>query len=124
VFASGTLSDHATLTSLAVEVDLPEARVTEVLASTAYTAEVAADQAQALAYGANGVPFFVIDEKYVVSGAQPVEVFQEALRRAQADRKPVTLVTGPAARPTPADPTAARFEDGYQTRRARLEPLC
>jgi predicted DsbA family dithiol-disulfide isomerase len=56
---------------------------------------VEADQAQALAYGANGVPFFVIDEKYGVSGAQPVEVFQEALRRAQADRKPVTLVTGP-----------------------------
>jgi predicted DsbA family dithiol-disulfide isomerase len=89
------VGDHATLTSLAVEVGLPEARVTEALASTAYTAEVEADQAQALAYGANGVPFFVIDEKYGVSGAQPVEVFQEALRRAQADRKPVTLVTGP-----------------------------
>jgi predicted DsbA family dithiol-disulfide isomerase len=58
---------------------------------------VAADQAQALAYGANGVPFFVIDEKYGVSGAQPVEVFQEALRRANADRKPVTLITAPGA---------------------------
>ena len=42
------------------------------------------------------MPFFVIDEKYGVSGAQPVEVFQEALRRANADRKPVTLITGPA----------------------------
>jgi predicted DsbA family dithiol-disulfide isomerase len=68
-----------------------------VLASTAYEQEVAADQAQALAYGANGVPFFVIDEKYGVSGAQPTEVFTEALRRAAADRKPVTLITTPGS---------------------------
>ncbi|HEU4947350.1 MAG TPA: DsbA family oxidoreductase [Kribbella sp.] len=89
------VGDHATLTRLAVEVGLPAERVAEVLAGTVYAAEVEADQAQALAYGANGVPFFVIDEKYGVSGAQPVEVFAEALRRAQSDRKPVTLVTGP-----------------------------
>ncbi|GAA1585720.1 DsbA family oxidoreductase [Kribbella sancticallisti] len=89
------VGDHDTLTRLAVETGLPEDRVTEVLAGTAYAAEVAADQAQAVAYGANGVPFFVIDEKYGVSGAQPVEVFQEAIRRANADRKPVTLVTAP-----------------------------
>jgi len=89
------VGDHPTLTKLAIEVGLPEDRVTEVLAGSEYEAEVAADQAQALAYGANGVPFFVIDEKYGVSGAQPVEVFQEALRRANADRKPVTLITAP-----------------------------
>lgn len=89
------VGDHPTLTKLAVEAGLPEDRVTEVLAGSEYEPEVAADQAQALAYGANGVPFFVIDEKYGVSGAQPVEVFQEALRRANADRKPVTLITAP-----------------------------
>ncbi|WP_371404233.1 DsbA family oxidoreductase [Kribbella sp. NBC_00662] len=91
------VGDHAALTELATEVGLPAERAREVLAGTAYTDEVAADQAQALAYGANGVPFFVIDEKYGVSGAQPVEVFQEALRRANADRKPVTLITAPGA---------------------------
>jgi predicted DsbA family dithiol-disulfide isomerase len=91
------VGDHATLTRLAVEVGLPKDRVSAVLAGTAYADEVEADQAQALAYGANGVPFFVIDEKYGVSGAQPVEVFQEALRRANADRKPVTLVTAPGS---------------------------
>ncbi|HET6294868.1 MAG TPA: DsbA family oxidoreductase [Kribbella sp.] len=89
------VGDHPTLTKLAVEAGLPEDRVTEVLAGSEYEPEVAADQAQALAYGANGVPFFVIDEKYGVSGAQPVEVFQEAVRRANADRKPVTLITAP-----------------------------
>jgi predicted DsbA family dithiol-disulfide isomerase len=91
------VGDHTTLTELATEVGLPTERVREVLAGTTYTEDVAADQQEALAYGANGVPFFVIDEKYGVSGAQPVEVFQEALRRANADRKPVTLITGPAA---------------------------
>ncbi|TDW86956.1 putative DsbA family dithiol-disulfide isomerase [Kribbella pratensis] len=91
------VGDHATLTELATEVGLPAERVREVLASTTYTDDVAADQAQALAYGANGVPFFVIDEKYGVSGAQPVDVFKEALRRANADRKPVTLITAPGA---------------------------
>jgi predicted DsbA family dithiol-disulfide isomerase len=89
------MGDHATLTQLAVETGLPEVRASEVLAGTEYTDDVAADQAQALAYGANGVPFFVIDQKYGVSGAQPVEVFREALRRAAADRQPVTLITGP-----------------------------
>ncbi|TCC42401.1 DsbA family oxidoreductase [Kribbella speibonae] len=91
------VGDHATLTELATEVGLPAERVREVLAGTTYTDDVAADQAQALAYGANGVPFFVIDEKYGVSGAQPVDVFKEALRRANADRKPVTLITAPGA---------------------------
>lgn len=91
------VGDHTTLTELATEVGLPTERVREVLAGTTYAQEVAEDQAQALAYGANGVPFFVIDEKYGVSGAQPVEVFQEALRRANADRKPVTLITAPGA---------------------------
>jgi predicted DsbA family dithiol-disulfide isomerase len=101
------VGDHTTLTELATEVGLPTDRVREVLASTAYAQDVAADQAQALAYGANGVPFFVIDEKYGVSGAQPVEVFQEALRRANADRKPITLVTSPST-----DDDAACGPDG------------
>ncbi|TDW19533.1 DsbA family oxidoreductase [Kribbella kalugense] len=98
------VGDHATLTELATEVGLPAERVREVLAGTTYTEDVAADQQQALAYGANGVPFFVIDEKYGVSGAQPVEVFQEALRRANADRKPVTLITS-ASTAAQDDPT-------------------
>jgi predicted DsbA family dithiol-disulfide isomerase len=107
------VGDHATLTDLATEVGLPAEQVREVLAGTTYTDDVAADQAQALAYGANGVPFFVIDEKYGVSGAQPVEVFQEALRRANADRKPVTLITAPNAGPgATTDGDAACGPDG------------
>ncbi|MGW7684963.1 DsbA family oxidoreductase [Kribbella sp. NPDC054772] len=103
------VGDHATLIDLATEVGLPADRVRAVLSGAKYAEEVAADQAQALAYGANGVPFFVIDEKYGVSGAQPVEVFQEALRRANADRKPVTLITAPGAT---TDGDAACGRDG------------
>ena len=68
-----------------------------------------ADQAQAQAYGANGVPFTVVDQKYGVSGAQPVEVFAEALRRAAADRVP-TLVTVDAPGSTGPGATGASGE--------------
>ena len=73
------VGDHATLTELATEAGLPTEQVREVLASTTYTDDVAADQAQALAYGANGVPFFVLEDAYAVSGAQPTEVFAQVL---------------------------------------------
>ena len=64
-------------------------RVDEVLASEEYLDAVHEDIAQARAYGATGVPFFVVDQKYGVSGAQPTEVFSQLLDRAWADRHPV-----------------------------------
>ena len=66
---------------------LDRARVEAVLASDEYADEVRRDVAQAHAYGANGVPFVVVDGRYGVSGAQPVELFDQALRRAWADRE-------------------------------------
>jgi predicted DsbA family dithiol-disulfide isomerase len=56
------------------------------LESDAYAQEVAADLHAARLLGVNGVPFFVIDGRYAVSGAQPVEVFQQALAHAWANR--------------------------------------
>ncbi|MFC7495871.1 MULTISPECIES: DsbA family oxidoreductase [unclassified Nocardioides] len=78
------VGDHEVLVAAAVSVGLDEARVREVLAGDEYADAVAADVAQARAYGATGVPFFVLDQKYAVSGAQPREVFAEALRQAHA----------------------------------------
>jgi predicted DsbA family dithiol-disulfide isomerase len=89
------VGDHDTLAELATEVGLPAERVHQVLAGTQYAKEVQDDQAQALSYGATGVPFFVIDNKYGIGGAQPLEVFKEALRRANADRQTVTMVSAP-----------------------------
>ena len=86
------VSDPGVLRTLAAEAGLPDQQVDDVLTSSAFAHDVSADQAQAKAYGATGVPFTVVDGRYGVSGAQPVEVFAEALRNATADRVP-TLVT-------------------------------
>jgi predicted DsbA family dithiol-disulfide isomerase len=90
------MDDHATLRAIAAEVGLDQARVDEVLAGSDYTDDVAADIDQARAYGANGVPFTVVDGRYGVSGAQPVEVFEQALERAWADRAPQLEVLSPS----------------------------
>jgi len=55
---------------------------------------VHADIAQARAYGANGVPFFVVDQRYGVSGAQPAEVFTELLDRAWTESHPAVEMVG------------------------------
>jgi predicted DsbA family dithiol-disulfide isomerase len=63
-------------------VGLDGADVRAALEEGRYTAAVEADNREARALGARGVPFFVIDRRFGVSGAQPVEVFVEALMRA------------------------------------------
>jgi predicted DsbA family dithiol-disulfide isomerase len=57
-------------------------RAREVLAGPDYTDAVQADIELARAFGATGVPFFVIDRTYGISGAQPAETFLQALRTA------------------------------------------
>ncbi|RCV52752.1 disulfide bond formation protein DsbA [Marinitenerispora sediminis] len=84
--AEGEAVDDAdTLVRLGGEVGLPEAEVRRVLLGDAYAAEVAADIREARRLGVSGVPFYVFDRTYGVSGAQPVGVFLEALRTAYAD---------------------------------------
>jgi predicted DsbA family dithiol-disulfide isomerase len=78
------LSDHETLTRLAGEAGVDPDRARAVLASTEYTAEVRADIEEARRLGLSGVPFFVIDRRYGISGAQPAETFLHALRTAYA----------------------------------------
>src|SRR5262249_33590053 len=81
-FLSGeNVGDHDVLRKVAVEVGLDPARVDEVLGSEEYSAAVFADIDEARAYGAGGVPFFVFDQKYGVSGAQPTEVLAQVLDR-------------------------------------------
>jgi predicted DsbA family dithiol-disulfide isomerase len=92
------VGDPAVLTALAADVGLPLERVRQVLDSQEYADDVAADQAEAQALGATGVPFFVIDRRYGVSGAQPVELFEQALRQAWSEKQPALLtVPGVAA---------------------------
>ncbi|MCI4658535.1 DsbA family oxidoreductase [Cryobacterium zhongshanensis] len=74
------------LADLAAEIGLDRADVVRALTAHDYLADVKADVAQANAYGIQGVPFFVIDGKYGISGAQEPEAFAGALRQAQADQ--------------------------------------
>ncbi len=76
---------------LAAEAGLPESEAGRVAHGDAYADDVDADIAQAHAYGANGVPFFVVDRRYGIAGAQPLEVFAQALAQAWADRTPLTI---------------------------------
>lgn len=91
------VSDHAVLRAAAADVGLAGPEVDRVLTSDAYDDEVSADIQQARAYGANGVPFFVLDGRYGISGAQPTEVFAGALRQAWAESQPqLTTIAGDA----------------------------
>ncbi len=81
-----SLFDHASLVTLAAEAGLAADDVERVLGSDAYTDAVARDVAEARQLGATGVPFFVVDGRIGISGAQATEVFADALTRAWADR--------------------------------------
>lgn len=88
------VGDHDVLTEVAVSAGLDEARVRAVLAGQEYADAVAADVDQARAFGATGVPFFVVDRAYGVSGAQPKEVFAQVLDQAWAASHPVLQTVG------------------------------
>ncbi|MGW7490288.1 DsbA family oxidoreductase [Streptomyces sp. NPDC054786] len=81
-----TLGDPAVLREIAVGAGLPADEADRVLADPgAYAPEVRAEEREAAELGATGVPFFVIDRRYGISGGQPAEVFRQALERAHAD---------------------------------------
>jgi predicted DsbA family dithiol-disulfide isomerase len=88
------LADHATLREIAVATGLSADRVDEVLAGEEYAADVRADIDQARAYGATGVPFFVVDQRYGVSGAQPTELFAQLLEQAWRESRPSIQLVG------------------------------
>ena len=80
-----SLFGHESLVALAAEAGLEGAA--ELLSTDRYADAVRSDHQAAIGLGANGVPFFVIDGRYGVSGAQGSDVFVSALARAWADRQ-------------------------------------
>jgi predicted DsbA family dithiol-disulfide isomerase len=77
-------SDHDVLLDLAAQVGLDVSRARQILASDEYTAEVRADEQLYRNRGINAVPAIVIDDRYLIQGGQPVQVFEEILRRLAA----------------------------------------
>jgi predicted DsbA family dithiol-disulfide isomerase len=79
----GRIEDLATL---AAGIGLDRADVVRALTAHEFLADVKADVAQAAAYGIQGVPFFVIDGKFGISGAQDPDTFAQALRQALTEK--------------------------------------
>ena len=73
------IGDHATLARLAGEVGLDSAAVARLLASDADAEDIAARDLDARKKGVTAVPTFLIAQQYVVSGAHPVEMWQQVI---------------------------------------------
>jgi predicted DsbA family dithiol-disulfide isomerase len=82
---SGSVFDAPSLRALAVDVGMDPDEVQDVLTSARYDEDVETDEATASALGATGVPFFVVDRRYGLSGAQPTDVIAALLRDAWAE---------------------------------------
>ncbi|MEO6943947.1 MAG: DsbA family oxidoreductase [Lacisediminihabitans sp.] len=74
------------LADLAAEIGLDRDDVVRSLEANEYLADVKADVAQASEYGIQGVPFFVIDGKYGISGAQEAETFAKVLAQVRDEK--------------------------------------
>lgn len=92
-----SVSNHDALAEVAVSVGLDEVDVKSVLTSDRYAEAVREDEAQAHSYGIGGVPFFVIDGRLGVSGAQPADTLLSALDQAWESHEPLTTITGTGA---------------------------
>ncbi len=80
-----SVADHETLVQIAEDVGLDPERAQSILSSDDFAKEARADQATAGRLGVTGVPFFVIDGRIGVQGAQPPEVLLSAFKKAIAD---------------------------------------
>ena len=73
------VSDHATLVRIAASVGLDAGRAAALLASGEYADEVRAEEQFFIRSGINSVPATIINQQHLVSGGQPVDVFERAL---------------------------------------------
>ena len=76
------IADHVTLVKLGTEIGLEKEKVSKMLSSNECADDVSRDSYEAVQLGIHSVPYFLISEKYSVSGAQQPEAFLDALQRA------------------------------------------
>ncbi|ALE93688.1 disulfide bond formation protein DsbA [Arthrobacter alpinus] len=86
------IGNREALVRIGTDAGLPAVEITEALDTDKYADDVRHDFAEARALGVSGVPFFVIDRKYGISGAQPADVFSQALEQAWQEANPLTMV--------------------------------
>lgn len=90
------VNDVKSLVEIAGEIGLNKEEVNELLTSEKHTDNVKKDIVEASQLKIQGVPFFVIDRKYGLSGAQPVDAFKQALTQAYEESKPQFEMKGTA----------------------------
>ncbi|TMU87356.1 DsbA family oxidoreductase [Bacillus sp. BHET2] len=81
------IGDKDTLLSLAIQAGLNDTETLAILDSDDFSKEVRADEEEARQIGVQGVPFFVINRKYAISGAQPSDVFLNSIRKVWEEEK-------------------------------------
>jgi predicted DsbA family dithiol-disulfide isomerase len=86
------VADYDTLVQLATGVGLPADEAGKVLEENSYAGDVRQDQHQAYQIGVQGVPFFVFNNKYAVSGAQSSDVFAQVLEKVWEEEQPTLIV--------------------------------
>jgi predicted DsbA family dithiol-disulfide isomerase len=82
------IGEHKTLIELAAEVGLDPTDVARMLESDEFEKDVRADEQEAMMMDVRGVPYYVFNRKYAVSGAQPSEVFLNALEKVWQEESP------------------------------------
>jgi predicted DsbA family dithiol-disulfide isomerase len=85
-------ADYETLLQIGTDLGLDKTEVSDVLKSDSYSNEVKQDINQAQQIGVSGVPFFVIDQKYAISGAQESDTFLNALTKAYEEQSTTSQV--------------------------------
>lgn len=92
------IDDPAVLTEIALAAGIDEKEMAQMLGSDAYETAVREDEERAGMLGIRGVPFFVLNNKYAVSGAQSPEVFLQALQQSweefEQEKKPLIIHEG------------------------------
>ncbi|MFY5899635.1 DsbA family oxidoreductase [Acinetobacter pittii] len=88
-----SIFDHKVLVELANEVGVPREEANSAFSNISFKQEVLKDEASAHAMGASGVPLFIINNKYSISGAQPVETFLSALEQVWEEKQNELMIT-------------------------------
>jgi len=81
------MSDYKVLTDIDIELSLDKLEVEDVLKNKKFAEDVRNDEYEASRIGIHAVPFFLINGKYSISGAQPPEVIEQTIEKALQEEK-------------------------------------
>ncbi|MDO9375249.1 MAG: DsbA family oxidoreductase [Ferruginibacter sp.] len=95
------IADRSVLTSIGESIGLEAEEISRMFSSDEFIDKVQYDQHVAEEIGANGVPFYVFNNKYAVSGAQAPDVFTEVLNKVWEEEKPIVASDEPGLSCTP-----------------------